>query len=257
VDPISFVTWKWYTHGSPRLFSSEHVNVLYAMIARHYPREFRMICITDDPLGLDPRIDPLPMPVRFDQVQSPQGARFPNCYCRLWNFSREAVILGERIFALDIDVIITGDLRPLVDRDEDFVGWCDKVSPVPTTREVRRKKHKPVTVDHLPRRHNKIAGGAYLLRTGSMPHVWEDFDPETSPARAFAAGHLGSDQGWMSFKLYPCAGFSDGLLKINWTPPRTRTAPPGARLVFTNSVKPPWNRELQKRYPWIRDHWKL
>ena len=123
------------------------------------------------------------MPVRFDQLTSPQGVRFPSCYARLWNFSREAAgILGERIFQVDIDVVITADLAPLIDRFQtfDFVGWSDK----------RFQK-------------NKIAGGAYLLRTGSLPHVWEEFDPIASPAAALAAGHLGSDQAWMSYKISP------------------------------------------------------
>lgn len=232
---ISFVTWKWRDpNGSQRKFLSRHVNVLYAMVARHYPRPFRMICITDDPEGLDERIETLPMPVRFDNIQSPQGERFPSCYCRLWAFSREATVLGERILSIDIDVVILGDLRPLVDRDEDFVGWCDKRF-----------------------QENKIAGGAYLLRTGSMSHVWEDFDPQTSPARAFAAGNFGSDQGWMSFMIARPPTFTDGLTKINWTRKYSRIAPVGARMVFTSGAKPPWSKEQKHSYPWIKEHWRL
>src|SRR5919108_5142727 len=122
---ISFVCWKWRIEGSARFFHANHVNILYAMIARWYPRPFRFVCVTDDAKGLDERIEAIPMPVRFDQLQSPQGARFPQCYARLWNFSREAAVLGERIFQIDIDVVITGDLTALVDRAEDFVGWSD------------------------------------------------------------------------------------------------------------------------------------
>lgn len=234
MSEISFVCWKWHTKDSPRLFEAKHVNVLYAMVARWYPRSFRFICITDDPAGLDPRIEQVPMPVRFDHVQNPQGTRFPQCYCRLWNFSREAVTLGERIFQVDIDVVITGDLQPLVNRNEDFVGWCDKRFQT-----------------------NKIAGGAYLLRTGSMPQVWEDFDPQTSPAQAFKAGNGGSDQGWMSFKMYPPPGAwrNAGLVKINWTPARARQVPPGVRMVFTTGLHPPWSKEQMRRYPWIAQFW--
>lgn len=246
---ITFVTWKWHTAGSPRRFFSRHVNVLYSMIARCYRAPFRFVCVTDDPAKLDPRIEAMALPVRFDELRSPHGARFPNCYCRLWNFSREAAVLGERIFQLDVDVIITGDLMPLLDRPEDFVGWSD-----------RRFQQ------------NKIAGGAYLLRTGSMPEIWEDFDPARSPALAFADGHFGSDQGWMSYKIKKIVqpseadsvqssiGFwKDGasLIKINWTDKRAHRAPPGAKLVFTNGVKPPWAIETQMRYPWVKNHWRL
>jgi hypothetical protein len=234
---ISFVTWKWRDpNSSRRKFRAKHVNVLYAMVARWYPREFRFICITDDAKDLDPRIEAMPMPVRFDDIKSPHGERFPSCYCRLWSFSREAVVLGERILSLDIDCVILGDIRPLVDRDEDFVGWCDKRFGW-----------------------GKIAGGVYLLRTGTHPYIWEDFDPLVSPTQAAAAGNRGSDQGWMSFKMYPPPGKwsnDDGLMKINWTPARSRQAP-AACMVFTSGAYPPWSKEQKKKYPWLKEHWKL
>lgn len=239
---ISFVCWKWRTAGSPRIFLADHVNVLRAMIKRWYAAPFRFICITDNPSGLDKTIEAIAMPVRFDQLTSPQGVRFPSCYARLWNFSREAAgVLGERIFQVDIDVVITADLAPLIDRFQsfDFVGWSDK----------RFQR-------------NKIAGGAYLLRTGSMAHVWEEFDPIASPAAALAAGHLGSDQAWMSHRIGETDGIrigtwkDAGLVKINWTQARARTAPRGARMVFTSGAKPPWSIEQRRRYPWIKDHWR-
>lgn len=232
---ISFVTWKWHTKGSPRTFLSEHVNVLYAMVARWYPNPFRFICITDDPAGLDEKIEVMAMPVRFD-TPSPMGARFPQCYARLWNFSREATILGQRILALDIDLIICGDLTPLVDRSEDFVGWCE---------------------DRL---WNKIAGGIYLLNTGALTDIWDDFDPKISPKLALSAGNRGSDQAWMSYKLYPPQGrwtADDGLWKINWTARGEIKPPAGARVIFTKGVRPPWSKEMKKMYPWVKEYWRL
>jgi hypothetical protein len=234
---ISFICWKWRAEGNRRAFSSEHVNVLYRMVARFYSKPFRFICITDEAFGLDEPVEAMPMPVRFDAIQNPSGARFPNCYCRLWNFSRQAAaLLGARICQLDIDLVITGELEPLIDREEDFVGWTDE-----------RFGWK------------KIAGGIYLLRTGAFTEIWDEFDPVRSPLEAFAAGFAGSDQGWMSYRMFPPAGqwsASDGLVKINWTPAKAKTPPAGARVVFTSGVKPPWNRETRKIYPWIDDHWR-
>lgn len=234
---ISFVTYKWQQPGSPRLFTSEHVNTLFAQVTRHYPREFRFICVTDAAAGLDEGIESLSIPVRFDDVPSPQGQRFPSCYCRLWNFSREAQILGERILSLDLDCVILDDLRPLVDREEDFVGWCDE----------RSDKGK------------RIAGGIYLLTTGSMTHVWETFNPRTSPREAFEACFRGSDQGWMSYKIEPKGRWTkaDGLTKINWTPQGAKKPPKGARIVFTSGAKPPWSKDAQSKYPWVREAWKV
>lgn len=234
---MTFVCWKWATGGKERVFQSAHVNVLRSMIERHYPRPHRLVCITDDPVGLDERIEPVPMPVTLDTLRSPSGARFPNCFRRLWVFSEEARKLGERLFCTDIDVVITGDLRPLVDRDEDFVGWCDE------------------DAFGWP----KIAGGCYLLRTGTMRHVWDEFDPLLSPAAALAAGNSGSDQGWMSYRMYPPAGRwsrDDGLVKLKWTPPRATAPPPDVRMAFTTGLAPPWSAEVQRMYPWLREHWR-
>lgn len=234
---ISVVTWKWTEPKSPRKFTSHHVNVLRAMVARWYDRPHRFVCVTDDPTGLDPRIESIAMPVDFSGVASPQGGRFPSCYRRLWNFSPEAAAaLGQQILQIDIDVVICGPLAPLLERTEDFVGWC----------ELRFGWHK-------------IAGGIYLLRTGALPHIWQDFDPLLSPALAYRAGYLGSDQGWMSFRLYPPAGQwsqADGLTKLKWLIPGRR-APTEAKVVFTSGLTPPWEPNQQAMYPWIKDHWRL
>lgn len=244
---ISFVVWKWTGPDPARSFTAEHVNVLRAAIGRNCTRHHRLICITDDPSGLDRRIEALAPPrTHLDDLPPPRtmsgavgaGARrFPSCYRRLWNFSLEAAsVLGPRIVALDIDVVVCGSLDPLLDRDADFVGWCD------------------------PRfGWRKIAGGAYMLRTGTQRAVWDDFDPVLSPRLALAAGLHGSDQAWMSYKLFPPASAwssDDGVIKLGWLPPGRRATPPGICLAFTAGHSPPWNPKTQRIYPWIRDHWR-
>jgi len=217
------------------------------MVERHLPIPHRFICITDDTDGLDPRIEALPLPpLTFDGLVNPHqhkydrarswGSKkyFPSCYRRLWLFSEEAKALGSRVLALDVDLIVTGSLLPLVERKEAFIGWCDE-------RNTKRR----------------VAGGVYLLRTGSRKDVWETFDPETSPQLAAAAGYTGSDQAWMSYKLCPGAatwGRADGLTKITWLkgePDET------TRLVFTSGRDPPWNRDVMRRWPWITKYWTL
>lgn len=263
---ISFVCWKWRDARNGRLFSSSHVNVLAAMIGRNYRAPHRVICITDEPEGLDRGlVTPVAMPVTgFEHLINPSettqrmraamparrmGRRliagrpgrgpkpFPSCYRRLWVFSAAArELLGDRIFSLDIDVIVVGDLVPLVDRTASFVGWCD---------------------DRFGWR--KIAGGAYLLKTGAHQEVWSEFDADRSPALAAAAGNGGSDQAWMSYKLYPPPqhwSSADGLLKLKWTPANADKPPDGARLVFTSGESPPWDAHVQRRYPWITSHWR-
>jgi hypothetical protein len=247
---VSFavVSWKWKPAlpSGPRYFDSSHVNVLRAMVARHLPIPHRFVCITDDTDGLDPRIEAVPMPPeRFEDLVNPHQHKydrarswgekkyFPSCYRRLWAFSEEAKVLAERILSLDVDVVVTGSLLPLVERDETFVGWCDERNEIP-----------------------RVAGGAYLLKTGAHTDVWDDFDAANSPRDALEAGYSGSDQAWMSYKLRGIGGRwgrADGLTKITWLkgePDET------TRLVFTAGHSPPWSRDVQRRYGWLTNYWR-
>ncbi len=271
---ISFVTWKWQPPaGSARSFGAEHVNILRGMIARHYPEPHKLLCLTDDTNGLDKRIEALPMPdTKLEHLLSPmrprrkprgvRGSRewrhrrrvirpssepvspvlpavehhFPACYRRLWLFSDAACSLGERIVLLDVDVVIVSSLLPLVQQDADFIGWT------------------------APRfGWHKIAGGAWLLRTGTHTQVWTQFDANTSPQVAFEAGFHGSDQAWLSYMLYPPKATwtpTDGLLKINWTPAGAAAPPPHARMLFTAGNRPPWHGPTRMQYPWLKEHYR-
>lgn len=236
MSPITFVTWMWDQPGQPPRFLPSYVNVLRAMIERNYNAPHRLVCVADDPSGLDPRIEFVRTPITYSQLRHPKGGRFPSCYRRLWNFSADAAIaFGPRIVSLDIDVVITGNLRPLFDRDDDLICWTD---PRDTWA-------------------NKVAGGLYLLRTGTHTHVYDRFDPARSPDEAKACGVSGSDQGWMSHVLYPPKAswtFRDGVYSSKWIDPG-RDLPPGVRIVSTPGKLKPWHRELQRLHPWITRHW--
>lgn len=210
------------------------------MIERHYKGAHRIICVTDEYKGIKDHIQLVPTPEaarKLASLHNPQGKDFPSCYRRLWNFSEDArYVLGERILALDVDVVITGDLAPIVDRSESFVGWTDPQF-----------------------KWNKVAGGIYLLRTGSHTEIWNEFDPATSPQAASAAGCKGSDQGWMSHRLYPPEGAytrQDGVMSLKWIPAH-KPLPAGVRVVQTPGSNKPWSRRAQQEHPWIREHWTM
>lgn len=240
IENITFVTWKWKGLDESRVFLSEHVNVLYSMLKRHCHQSFSLVCVTDDSSGLDPDIEHFPMPkTPFDNLMTPHGNAnkvFPSCYRRLWMFSKEATILGPRVFLLDIDVIITGSLEPLLRKRADFVGWVDARFGW-----------------------SKIAGGAWILNTGSHPEVWEQFDPKTSPLKAFEAGMRGSDQAWISYMLYPprqSFGERDGVVKLGWIRKGGREVPPGIRMIFFAGNLPPWHPQIQLGHAWVKDYWR-
>jgi hypothetical protein len=144
-------------------------------------------------------------------------------------------VLGERIVSMDLDTVITGDLRPLFDRPEDFVIYGDT---------------NPRTFYN---------GSLLLMTVGCRPQVWKDFDPVLSPVKARAEGHFGSDQGWISYRLGPNEtkwSKEDGVFsyQVDLLPAGALCLPPEARLVSFHGHVDPWSPEAQ-RLPWVREHW--
>lgn len=230
---LSVVAWKYAPPAvSGRLrtrFHSDHVNVLRRMLARHCHVPHRLVCVTDDTQGLDPRVEAFACPP-FPRID-PKDGRYPMCFRRLWNFSRDAIVLGNRIMSIDLDVVIVGDMAPIVERDEEFVGWS------------------------VPGR-GFYQGGLYLLTPGSRTHVWESFDPATSPHEVEQMAYVGSDQRWMSSRLGPDeARFDEGLIVhergFEGSPPS------GARVVQFSGAgqQSPWHARNCVR-PWVARNWR-
>lgn len=232
---ISFVCFKWHADGYRSKFDGAHVNALRDMVAKHYPDPHRFICITDNAEGIADGIEIVPLWDEHADIPNPSFRTGPSCYRRLKVFSRDfGRVAGERFVCLDLDVVITGDLRPLVDRDEDFVAWKDPGNKWPYN------------------------GSMFMLRAGSRPQVWENFNPETSPKEAHAAGCRGSDQGWISYVLgdgEATWGAQDGLysysMQLNGG---NATLPKNARVVLFHGDVDPWSKEAQ-RHKWVKENY--
>ena len=233
---ISIVAYLWLGKDPRRVFLPEHVTTLARMIKRTLSIPHRFICISDEVEGFGPDVEVMKTPpaaAALGALASPEGARFPSCYRRLWTFSQEATVLGERVFLIDIDLVVLKDMAPLLNRTEDFVGW-------------RPKAHwgKP----------NRLGGGMYLLKTGSRPFVFRDFHGAPSIQQAKAAGYRGSDQAWISFNLGRRAVVwpnTAGLYSIRDMKNGLAPLPKDAVAVQFNGPQKPWSSKL----PWVREHW--
>jgi hypothetical protein len=230
----SVVCWLWNDGG--RDYLPQHVNVLHRMFRRHLPGEFRFICITDMPGVYDEGVEVMPTPKRAQwlcSLKTPEGARFPSCYRRLWMFSNEARCLGDRVLLVDIDVLVMRDASPLFARDEPFVGWRPLAS--------------------WGNNSNRIGGGIYLMTPGASARVWRDFKGLPSITQARQAGYRGSDQAWLSYKLIGCPvyGPEAGIWSIRDLSDGMKHPPSDAVLIQHNGVTKPWTSHVA----WVKKAW--
>lgn len=235
---LTFVCWKWRPHpGYRSSFAPETVNVLKLMIDRHYAPAHRVICVTDDADGIDRSVEILKPWNDFAHVPSPHGGKNPSCYRRLRLFHPDAAQwFGDRFVSMDLDVVLTGDVAPLFDRQEPFVCWGDTH---PTTH---------------------YNGSLMLLTAGARPQVWTDFDPHVSPQRAKDAGCFGSDQGWISYRLGKGEARwskADGVYSFrNDIAPNRNKLPGNARIVLFHGRVDPWSMQARADCDFVQEHYR-
>lgn len=235
---LDVICWKWKPrYGYRSTFGAPQVNVLRAMVARHYAGPHRFSCITDDAAGIDPRVRVIPLWNDYANIQSPHGAQNPSCYRRLRMFAADAAeLIGPRIVSLDLDCVIVGDVAPLWDRPDDFVMWAGTTPPAPYN------------------------GSMVLLTAGARRQVWDTFDPIASPKAGRALRYVGSDQAWIAACLGPNeARWTSGDGVYSWRMqlrPNRGKLPADARIVFFHGHADPWIKWTQREAPWITEHWR-
>jgi len=233
VTELSVVTWLWRSSGARSPYGPEHVNALCAMVAKRYSGRFRFIVVTNERGPFREGIEVVPDAMDFAGVRSPEGLSMPSCYRRLRLFHPDARRwFGDRVASLDLDLVLTAAVDPLWDRPEDVVVYRD------------------------PLRSLQVNGSMLLLRTGSRPDVWNDFDPVSSPKLARAAGFRGSDQAWLSYCLgtAPRWDTADGVYSYRKHVQPDDGLPVGAKVVVFHGNPKPWNRGPQS-LAWVRENW--
>lgn len=253
---IRVVCWKWKPRGPKRdriAYTAEHVNKLASGVDRHLRMPHEMVCITDDPEGIDGSVRIVPL---WEDLRD-----YGMCWLRLKVFSDEmADVIGPRFVSIDLDTVIVGGLDPLLDIPHSFAAW----------RNVGRGA--------------TYCGSMFLMDAGARQRVWDEFDAseleyrEILPKlknhgcryihpRAYEAGHvIGSDQAWMSYVLGPDEHMwdeRDGVLshrderfefnKLGL--PQSPELPEDARVVFFHGSGDPAMDKVRKRHPWIEEHW--
>jgi hypothetical protein len=231
---ISFVVFKWLKAGYRSTFTSKNVNTTRRMVARHYTKPHRFICVTDDGKGLEEGIEVVPLWSDHAEIPNPSWPGGPSCYRRLKVFSEWfGSIAGERFVCLDLDVVITGDLSPLVERSEDFLIWQTGNPNIP------------------------FCASMFMMTAGVHRKVWDSFDPKTSPRLALTCGMKGSDQAWIAYclgKKIPGWGINEGVYSYRDHVIKNHRGqlPKGARMVMFHGRPDPWEQGAISQSPWIK-----
>lgn len=232
---ITVVSWKW-----GKKYGAEHVAKMQSMLRRHLSLPHRFVCITDRPNDLPKGVIAAPMP-RLIQPDF-------KCIRRLWLYSSKAGSLGDRLFQIDLDVILTDSIDAIVDRPEEFVIWKSDSNT----------------------RHGYAYNATIMLTTpGARSEVWETY--AKNPAKVLADAEA---DGWWS-KVNSDQAIACYVMQHNppavWTQDdgvyayrvfagkhgdRGQQLPTGARLVSFHGPRDPSIPDLQEKSPWIQTHWR-
>jgi hypothetical protein len=232
---ITVVLWKW-----GKKYGVSHVARMQSMLARHLHQPHRVVCITDKPKDLPKGVEPAAMPkvLSWDF----KGLR------RMWLYSADAARIGDRLFQLDLDVILTGTIDPIVNRPEPFVIWK-------SDSNWKDKWAYNATV--------------MLVTPGAVDDVWQTWN--ANPKQVFTAAEV---DGWgsrvNSDQAIACYLLKDRDVPV-WTEAdgirayrvfagkhgdRGQVLPEGTRLVSFHGPRDPSLPDLQKKSPWIQEHWR-
>jgi hypothetical protein len=208
---VHVITWLW---GS--LYGSHYVDRLASGVERNLGNHTFTVC------------GPPPEDMHLTAI--------PGCLARLRTFDPNwqrsmGFDAGDKILCLDLDLIVTGSLEPLFNRQEPFVILQGANSRNPC----------------------KFNGSVWLLEAGYRPDVWEDFT--VAAARKAKFWKYPEDQAWFEHMMPDASAYGpkDGVFafqKPGW--PSGESLPRGARIVAFPGARDPSQFE---HLPWVRDHW--
>ncbi len=147
---------------------------------------------------------------------------------------QKAAKIEGHLVNLDLDTVVTGELDPVFNRDEDFaiLQGANAANPCPYN------------------------GSMFMLRAGAHPEVWSEFSLEA--ARKVPFYEFPDDQGWIWHKIPNAAGWKAGqngvyaFQKPGW--PKGENIPSDARIVFFPGKRDP---SQFTRLGWIRENWSV
>lgn len=214
-------------------FNHDHVRILRNMVARNLSLPHRFVCVSDD------EIDDIET-VKLDWSKHVPGTVFIRLMQHRPDYA--SIIGGERIFNLDLDIVVTRNIDHVVGRKEDIVLFRNPNFPSP-----RRAFYQ---------------SSIQLFTAGARSQLWTDFDTRETPKWVnWRFG--GAEQAWISERLSWDESYFDhrdglyGAGRIgDWNNDQTADLPDNACIVTFPGNRMLDQPEVQRKFPWVLDHWK-
>jgi len=243
VEPQEKINGKYFVlclkHGTK--YPSDYVNRLYNMVKRHCTLDVQVVCLTEDPKGIDKNVKILPLP------EGLQG-----WWCKPYIFSKDLPLDGTILY-LDLDVVIADNIDKLFLYNPS--NWC-------TIRDFT-KVQRP--------NWNRYNSSVIKFKSSTLGYLWEDFNSDKVQIQRKFFG----DQDWLwdrTNQKNPAVCFPDNwIMSWKWEIRKSKDLdyrmPRGNRKLKTiENVIPPRDCCITVFHgdpnphncedPWVIDNWK-
>lgn len=203
--------------------ASQYVNNLFRGVSRFANRPFKFICFTNEDLQVDKSIELRGFPLHTDRGVLP----------RVYMFSKEAGLENRQVLCIDLDVVVVGDLSPLMNYEGLFCA---------------RSKFKPGE-------EWKLDGDVMSFRAGEEAEklFWKPFIEDVDAAVKLTNGrerywmrHVADDFADRWEKVAPGSVLSYKRHIVN------RPVPKNAALISCHGTP----RPHQIKANWVKENWK-
>jgi hypothetical protein len=207
-----------------RSLPSRYVNNLYYGVSKFADQDFKFVCFTNEKLeGLDEEIEIREFPILTIEGVLP----------RIYMFSEEAGLFGHQVLCFDLDVVVVGPLKDLMDYNGVF---C-------TRTKFRPGEQHLLDGDIMSFQANKITQRMF----------WDPFVGDLDYAVSVTQGrerywvrHVAGDIAERWTDIAP-----NRIISYKWHVKRDGVVPQGAAVVSCHGVP----RPHQINQTWIKQYW--
>jgi len=244
----TIVTFKWEANINTPLpsrnpgkisgiqYNANYINNHYNNIGNVLRSDFRYICVTDNSKGISEEIDIVPL---WDYL-----AEYGGCLRRLYCYNKDAKeLFGEKFLTCDLDLIWVNDFSYIFDIDADFV--------LLSSREMQRP-------DKIYRAHP----GNGIISPGKYQELWDDIQEDTlNKLMTSRKEYTGTDQSWFNYHYTtnkPTLNIKflkvgkDGFYEANTL--KSKKLPNNSVCILFTGPRDPYQKEMQNKFPWIREY---